>query len=344
MEDFMASIPDPAPNKTVVISLESDSDDDIDVEEVSRLLHWQAELQRPNPAKKPHTQATPVSPDQIESPPQRRNKRPTDVYDAEDDELDATQEVLEPTRGVKRLRSLAPEDNTFEELNPSTEHQRSLHGLGKRKTQRRLLTQLSNLNHDGNATSPHTAHNQPRIPWTWSSEKTSAVYVPVYKDKWWSNIMMALPIAPMALPNALKNKASHETSLSHIGRIMETELGEELTGNDRCNNCQKHDWECWVYTERGAKQILGPGVRCARCRFNEKYLKECCFLITWIPPPVPSHIPPPTAKNPQPIGIDHSNNLPAFKDPISNQQESPRCDQIFSRSENGNRKRASETA
>jgi len=52
----------------------------------------------------------------------------------------------------------------------------------------------------------------------------------------------------------------------HIGRIMETELGEKLEGEGRCAACQAADEECWVYSEKGAKQVKKCGSTCARCR------------------------------------------------------------------------------
>ena len=52
----------------------------------------------------------------------------------------------------------------------------------------------------------------------------------------------------------------------HIGRVMETKLGEKLEEGDRCAACQAADEECWVYSEKGAKQVKKCGSTCARCR------------------------------------------------------------------------------
>lgn len=46
---------------------------------------------------------------------------------------------------------------------------------------------------------------------------------------------------------------------------METELGEQLHGKDRCAACQSHDEECWVYSKKGSQQVSRPGDACARC-------------------------------------------------------------------------------
>lgn len=60
--------------------------------------------------------------------------------------------------------------------------------------------------------------------------------------------------------------ANKRRDFSHIGRIMETELGQELQGKERCSACQANSQECWIYSQRGAQQISRPGDTCARCR------------------------------------------------------------------------------
>src|SRR6266536_1450291 len=52
----------------------------------------------------------------------------------------------------------------------------------------------------------------------------------------------------------------------HIGRIMETELGEKLEGEGLCATCQAADEECWVYSKKGAKQVKKCGSTCTLCR------------------------------------------------------------------------------
>lgn len=56
----------------------------------------------------------------------------------------------------------------------------------------------------------------------------------------------------------------------HIGRIMETELGQQLLGDKRCPACRANDQECWVYSEKGARQVSRPGDTCARCRVTAR--------------------------------------------------------------------------
>ncbi|KAF2671798.1 hypothetical protein BT63DRAFT_422312 [Microthyrium microscopicum] len=59
---------------------------------------------------------------------------------------------------------------------------------------------------------------------------------------------------------------------------METELGEERIGDDRCNCCLDKDRRCWVYTERAKREIANPGERCVECRLKVK--GTACSFIT----------------------------------------------------------------
>ncbi|RDW80086.1 hypothetical protein BP6252_04724 [Coleophoma cylindrospora] len=71
--------------------------------------------------------------------------------------------------------------------------------------------------------------DQARLPWAWDTRgKTSTPYAPVISGKWWSQ--SAADLVRMA--------SDVRRNWSHIGRIMETELGEELTGDDRCQYCR----------------------------------------------------------------------------------------------------------
>ncbi len=64
---------------------------------------------------------------------------------------------------------------------------------------------------------------------------------------------------------------------------METELGERLSGEDRCTACQDAGEECWVYSKRGSRQVSRPGGACTRCRVvarpggcsNSKRKRKC---------------------------------------------------------------------
>ncbi|TID21593.1 hypothetical protein E6O75_ATG04988 [Venturia nashicola] len=77
----------------------------------------------------------------------------------------------------------------------------------------------ANSIHDFPSTLTHEV-THPRLPWPWSNQRTSALYTAIHKDKWWSKI------PPSDNPEI-------ERSLSHICRIMETELGEKRTDNAR---------------------------------------------------------------------------------------------------------------
>ncbi len=99
--------------------------------------------------------------------------------------------------------------------------------------------------------------DQPRLPWAWRAHgKTNAEYTPVVSGKWWSREEEELSgLGP-----------AKRRDFGHIGRIMETELGEMLVGRNRCTACQEADQECWVYSKMGSQQVSRPGDSCARCR------------------------------------------------------------------------------
>jgi hypothetical protein len=63
---------------------------------------------------------------------------------------------------------------------------------------------------------------------------------------------------------------------SHVALIMETELGEKREGWDRCRDCRSKDFECWAYSEEGAKQLEYTTQRCARCL---AYGKNCSLIV-----------------------------------------------------------------
>jgi hypothetical protein len=94
--------------------------------------------------------------------------------------------------------------------------------------------------------------DQPRLPWSWGPGKVTTEYAPVVRGKWWS---------PGNLPASTSVR-----NTSHIGRIMETELGERLPAGRRCSACADGGEECWVYSVMGARQVRHPGDTCARCR------------------------------------------------------------------------------
>ncbi|TLD34699.1 hypothetical protein E2P81_ATG04864 [Venturia nashicola] len=113
----------------------------------------------------------------------------------------------------------------------------------------------ANSMHDFPSTLTHEV-THPRLPWPWSNQKTSALYTTVHKDKWWSKIPPS---------NDPYMQVYGGRYLSHIGRIMETELGEKRTDNARCTNCKKQNEECWVYSKEGSRQVKNPVRRCTRC-------------------------------------------------------------------------------
>lgn len=50
---------------------------------------------------------------------------------------------------------------------------------------------------------------------------------------------------------------------------METDYGQQLFGNDRCQNCVDAKRECWVFREEVVKDVLkNAGGACTHCRFD----------------------------------------------------------------------------
>jgi hypothetical protein len=96
--------------------------------------------------------------------------------------------------------------------------------------------------------------DQPRLPWNWShaGTKTKEHYEPTAVGKWW-------------WVWAQENRESLPL-ISNLGRIMETDLGEQRFGADRCQRCQEEDLECWNYSQRAVLQVSNPGSACTRCR------------------------------------------------------------------------------
>lgn len=100
--------------------------------------------------------------------------------------------------------------------------------------------------------------NQPRLPWNWNSwGKSKAPYTPAVAGKWWS----------ISQEELAQLKSDKRSDRGHIGRIMETELGEQLCGEARCTACSARGMECWIYSKEGSQQVAFPGDSCARCRW-----------------------------------------------------------------------------
>lgn len=108
--------------------------------------------------------------------------------------------------------------------------------------------------------------DQPRIPWQWSitGKKVSSPYKPIAVGKWWYDFWIDSQSDPKI-----------ESAASHVGRIMETELGLQLLGDRRCTRCRLEGTECWIYSERGRKQVRHPGSACAHCRAMGAMAQGC---------------------------------------------------------------------
>ncbi|CRG92233.1 Cell surface glycoprotein 1 [Talaromyces islandicus] len=96
--------------------------------------------------------------------------------------------------------------------------------------------------------------DQPRIliELPLSGRKIDPFYCSVSVDKWWYSWE--------------KENPTKSNVASHVGRIMETELGTQLFGAKRCTRCQTEGLECWVYSEYAASRVKFAGTNCARCR------------------------------------------------------------------------------
>jgi hypothetical protein len=102
--------------------------------------------------------------------------------------------------------------------------------------------------------------DQPRQPWHWPTvpPKFTGPYLATAVGKWWYRTTEDLEAMERQDPNRRKN-------FHHIGRIMETELGQRHDGDDRCPAYIRMGYECWTYTVEGTQQIASPGSACARC-------------------------------------------------------------------------------
>lgn len=104
--------------------------------------------------------------------------------------------------------------------------------------------------------------DQNRVPWLWSSMgKTDEPYQPQAVGKWWYDWARAYN--------------GSQAMVSNVGRIMETDLGVQFFGEERCTRCIEAGHQCWVYTDKGRGQIKNPGSACARCRANPHPTIRC---------------------------------------------------------------------
>ncbi|QDS74199.1 hypothetical protein FKW77_002185 [Venturia effusa] len=164
--------------------------------------------------------------------------------------------------GPLRRKSQLPKSSTFKKAKTATKSSGS-QGIDLDRKHHRPTQNIRKA-----APKEKITQSSARQPWKWSKKKTTDLYVPVMQDKWWSSSESELRQLPIG----------RQRYMSHIARIMETELGEQLVGTNRCNNCKRHNRQCYIYSEAGRTQIMHPGVRCAACRFHDRDLEECCSL------------------------------------------------------------------
>jgi len=125
--------------------------------------------------------------------------------------------------------------------------------------------------------------NTVRLGWGWGALRTAGDYVPVVAGKWWSD--------------RAGSRWRRPAVIGHVGRIMETELGERR--DERCTACQQADEECWYYSAKGSQQVSRPGDACARCRWAAR---KCSGSKRQPAKRHPSKSPPPRQLKPWPPG------------------------------------------
>jgi hypothetical protein len=92
-----------------------------------------------------------------------------------------------------------------------------------------------------------------------------ADHMPITKGKWWFRSEEELRSLSRQQRRRVMNAA----------RIMETTLGEQRFGKDRCSKCEAQGYECWIYSDRGRAEVGKANVICARCRISNN--GSCSF-------------------------------------------------------------------
>lgn len=100
-----------------------------------------------------------------------------------------------------------------------------------------------------------------RLPWTLTI-KSNRHYVQQVPGRWWST--------SEADYHAIDSSARRYV-IDHVGRIMETALGEQRHGNNRCTKCIENNEECWVYVPGAHNRVpYAATPTCARCRWGPR--------------------------------------------------------------------------
>jgi hypothetical protein len=89
-----------------------------------------------------------------------------------------------------------------------------------------------------------------------------------HPEKWWHKTAEEIAAIP---------RAQMRNQTYHVIRIMETTLGQRRYLGKRCSRCVRDGHECWVYSKRARKEIIGnAGHKCARCRSYDSQ-RPCNF-------------------------------------------------------------------
>lgn len=103
-----------------------------------------------------------------------------------------------------------------------------------------------------------------RIPWHWRNQATADHWVHHDTARWYG----------VTEAEYWLRRPENKKVADHVGRIMESELGEQRIGDQRCQACQDNDHECWVYSQAARGQVKHMTPTCARCRH---VLRFCSF-------------------------------------------------------------------
>lgn len=108
--------------------------------------------------------------------------------------------------------------------------------------------------------------DQTRIEWNWSHarSKNNEPYHPTVESKWWFH-----------WAEERIETAGWNNHITHVGRIMETDLGMQLFDTERCTACRLDGTECWVYSDRARPQVRHPGSAYTRCRAKGPMSRGC---------------------------------------------------------------------
>jgi hypothetical protein len=158
----------------------------------------------------------------------------TDWRDATDPQRDAASPQRDDTDSLEDAAS-TPADNTRSREDP-TGPQGETSGSQVEPTSSRGTS--TGVQGDGTDWQGDISDNV-RIPWVRRApHSVTDTYTPVVSGKWWS-----AEDIPAQVPGSRAQDHINRAH-GHVGRIMETTLGEQFTGDARCDRCKTGGFEC----------------------------------------------------------------------------------------------------